>query len=202
MGIFEEEFLASNVRLSDYPICVETGTCLGESTERIRQLFPRVYTIEIEPSLHERAFHMFDNVTCILGDSAVELKRLLPRLDKPTVFFLDAHWSGDSSTDWEHSDFSGYGVDTGKRGEGTSWEDQVPLLDEIAAIVEFPHRCVIYVDDADKFDRSGQGLKDKGFLGEDWSGVHLKDIMVALEPRMELVTMNGRQLVVVLREIL
>ena len=158
-----------------------------------------MYTVEIEPSLHESAARNLDGVVCILGDSAVELKRLLPRLDEPTVFYLDAHWSGDNSTDWARSEFSGYGVDTGKRGVGTSWEDQVPLLDEIEAIVEhFPHRCVVYIDDLDKFDRSGQGLKDKGFIGEDWSGLHLKDIMVRLESRMEHVAMDGCQLIVTL----
>ena len=136
MGIFQESFVRSHVRFEEYPICVETGTNLGISTRIIAEHFPRVYTIEIQQQLHEHATRCFPDVTCILGDSVVELARLLPQLDAPTMSYLDAHWSGDHTVDWANSSFSGYGVDTGKRGEGTSPEEQVPLLDEIRLIVE------------------------------------------------------------------
>ena len=195
MGIFQEEFLRRNIVLSEYPICVETGTNLGYSTEIICRLFPEVYTIEIQPALHERAEASFD-CTCILGDSATELPKVIAQLDGPTVFFLDAHWSGDSTTDWEHSHFSGYGVDTGMG------ETQVPLLEEVSAIVDlFPYRCAVYVDDMDKFDSDGQGLKDKGFKGEDWSRVHLRDIMAKLAPRMERLWTEEQQMLVLLRAV-
>ena len=193
MGVFQEDFLRTHLVLEDYPICVETGTNLGYSTHIITELFPRVYTIEIQRELYERAKNNF-NATCILGDSAVELPKLIPQLDRPTVFYLDAHWSGDHLTDWEGSHFSGYGVDTGMG------ESQVPLLEEISAIVDlFPHRCAVYVDDMDKFDETGQGLKDKGFKGEDWSKVHLREIMEKLGPRMERLWIEEQQMLVLLR---
>jgi len=194
MGVFQEHFLRRHLVLEDFPICVETGTNLGWSTETITKIFPEVYTIEIVPALHERAQRTF-NCTCILGDSATELPNVISRLDRPTVFFLDAHWSGDSTTDWSASSFSGYGVDTGMGDE------QVPLLREIEAIVLFPHRCAVYIDDMDKFDESGAGLKDKGFKGEDWSKVHLKDIMEKLKPRMERLWVEEQQMLVLLGEI-
>ena len=79
-------------------------------------------------------------------------------------------------------------------------EGQVPLLEEISAIVDlFPHRCALYIDDMDKFDESGQGLKDKGFKGEDWSGLHLRDILSQLEPRMERIETEDHQMLVLLR---
>ena len=194
MGIFQEGFVRSHLDLLDYPICVETGTCQGYSTEIIAGLFPRVYTIEVKQDLYERALDSFPNATCIWGDSAPELPRLIPQLDEPTVFFLDAHWSGDQTTDWANSHFSGHGVDTGM-GEG-----QVPLLEEISAIVDlFPHRCAVYIDDMDKFDETGQGLKDKGFNGEDWSRLHLRDILSKLEPRMERLETEDHQMLVLLR---
>ena len=193
MGIFQEGFVRSHLSLSDYPTCVETGTCQGYSTEIIAGLFPRMYTIEVKQDLYERALDSFD-VTCILGDSAEELPRLIPQLDKPTVFFLDAHWSGDQTTDWANSHFSGYGDDTGM-GKG-----QVQLLEEISAIVDlFPHRCAVYIEDMDKFDETGQGLKDVGFKGEGWSGVHLRDMLEKLEPRLERVETEELQMLVLLR---
>jgi hypothetical protein len=193
MGVFQEGFVRRHLAIEDYPICVETGTNLGYSTQIITGLFPRVYTIEIQKELYERAQRSFD-ATCILGDSATELPKLIPQLDEPTIFFLDAHWSGDSTTDWLNSHFSGYGVDTGM---GT---DQVPLLEEISAIVDlFPHRCAVYIDDMDKFDETGQGLKDKGFKGEDWSKLHLRDITTKLQPRVESVGIDEDQMLVLLR---
>ena len=86
MGVFQEGFVRSHVVLEEYPICVETGTNLGYSTHIIAELFPRVYTIEIKEDLHERATQSFPGVKCILGDSPVELPRLIPQLDEPTVF--------------------------------------------------------------------------------------------------------------------
>ena len=44
-------------------------------------------------------------------------------------------------------------------------------------------RCVVYIDDVDKFDARGNGLRDKGFLGEDWSHITLKAIYDILAPR-------------------
>ena len=194
MGIFQEDFLRRHLVLEEYPICVETGTNLGYNTEIITRLFPEVYTIEIQRELYERAEKSFD-ATCILGDSATELPKVIAQLDRPTVFFLDAHWSGDATTDWGPH-FSGYGVDTGMGA------DQVPLLEEISAIVDlFPYRCAVYVDDMDKFDETGQGLKDKGFKGEDWSKVHLRDIMAKLAPRMERLETEEQQMLVILRPV-
>jgi hypothetical protein len=126
----------------------------------------------------------------------VELPRLIPQLDKPTVFFLDEHFSGDHTTDWAISYFSGYGVGTGMGAT------KVPLLDEVTAIAEsFPHRCVLYIDDMDKFDETGNGLKDKGFKGEDWSALNLNDIMRRLRPRLERVEADENQMLAILSAI-
>ena len=43
------------------------------------------------------------------------------------------------------------------------------------------------------------GLKDKGFKGEDWSGLHLMDILAKLEPRMERIETEDHQMLVLLR---
>lgn len=77
-------------------ILVETGTYLGDTTAALRRDFDRVYTIELHDELYRRARGRFvfrRSVHVIRGDSSEELERLLPRLDKPTLFWLDAHYS-------------------------------------------------------------------------------------------------------------
>lgn len=77
-------------------IFVETGTYLGDTTAAVRREFDRVYTIELHDELYRRArgrFALRPSVHVIHGDSAEELERLLPELDEPTLFWLDAHYS-------------------------------------------------------------------------------------------------------------
>ena len=50
-----------------------------------------------------------------------------------------------------------------------------------------------------KLDSTGQGLKDKGFKGEDWSSWNLNDIMSRLRPRLERVETDERQMLAILR---
>jgi hypothetical protein len=94
---------------------VETGTSIGLTAVTASQHFRHVHTIELAPgpynnpvpSLIEAA-----NVTRYLGSSPLVIPTILPRLDKPTFWYLDAHWSGG----------------------GLKYGPECPLLDEIAAI--------------------------------------------------------------------
>jgi hypothetical protein len=205
MGIFEVDFVRKHLRLEDFPLGVETGTNLGISTELMRGAFERVYTVEIEPELHAAASRRFaeaPDVECLLGDSVVQLEALLPRLGAPALFFLDAHWSGDASVNWEASRFKGYGVPTGHRGAPgapPAPEEQVPLAQEVELIAaRFPHRCAVYVDDMDKFGADDKGLKDVGFVGEDWTHLDFGSILQLLSPRLDFVARSEEQLLLVL----
>jgi hypothetical protein len=207
MGVFEVDFVRQHVDLEDFPIVVETGTNLGYSTDILLRLFRKVYTIEIDRALYEgaaRKYRHVDHVECLLGDSAEEIARLLPKLDAPTLFFLDAHFSGDDRTDWDRSNWKGYGVRTGHRSLGSDGtptsQEQVPLDVEIDAIFRgFPHRCVLYCDDARNFGEDGQGLRNKGFLGEDWSHLNLNSILLGVAPRLEFTARSDSQLLIVLK---
>jgi hypothetical protein len=77
-------------------ILVETGTYEGDTVAATRGAFERIYTIELDPELQRLAHWRFvldRRVRVLRGDSAEELERVLPRLGKPTLFWLDAHYS-------------------------------------------------------------------------------------------------------------
>jgi hypothetical protein len=188
-----------------YGVAVETGTLFGDSALRLSRHFPKVYTIEINRDLYERAAVRFKDRTAIqvlFGDSKLILKELAKDLRAPCLFYLDAHFSGDHSTDWKRSRWKGYRVDTGCSGDRPTAEHQVPLFEEIKLIHDLVrHKCLIYVDDMDQFDEGGAGLKNRKFEGEDWSHLNLNTIRSYLAGRLNSWVRLKRQLIIQLDEV-
>jgi hypothetical protein len=115
---------------------VETGTFKGDTADWAARHFERVWTVEADATLAARAQARFPgtpNVTCVAADSREGLTRIVPQLDRPALFWLDAHWCGSDPT------------------ETAGTADQCPLLGEIAAINASPHRHIVLVDDARYF---------------------------------------------------
>lgn len=80
----------------NFKLFVETGTFLGDMIEAVRDNFEKVHSIELDSKLHERAKRRFvsaANVYLHQGDSGRELPKLVATLDRPALFWLDAHWS-------------------------------------------------------------------------------------------------------------
>jgi len=83
--------------LSKYvnPIFVETGTADGGGVKTAIECgFERIYSIEINQDKQLRNLERFrgiKNVTLVNGDSIEELERLIPIIDMPATFWLDAH---------------------------------------------------------------------------------------------------------------
>lgn len=77
------------------PIFIETGTADGGGVEAaLNAGFSRIYSIEInqERQLNNiLKFNQHKEVTLITGDSIEELERILPMIDQPVTFWLDAH---------------------------------------------------------------------------------------------------------------
>jgi hypothetical protein len=77
---------------------VETGTCYGNACEVARRYFDQVYSIELSPLYYEYANSRFlgiPNVHLYQGDSGYILRNILSSTpNEPTLFWLDAHWSG------------------------------------------------------------------------------------------------------------
>ncbi len=164
-------------------IVVETGTFKGDSTRVMAQNFSKVYTIELDEALHKATSEKLkaeglDNIEFILGDSGDKIESLTREIKEPAIFFLDAHWSGDTSVDWDSSRWKGYGVNTAHLGasDTPTGEEQVPLNKEMNAIANnFHQQAVIYIDDLKNFDFWGRGKKNRAFEGEDYSHIDLND---------------------------
>jgi hypothetical protein len=75
---------------------VETGTCLGYTTEFLAKHFEKVRTIEIVIAYLEIAknnrLNKYSNITTYVGTSDVMMSEMLVGLGDDTFIFLDAHW--------------------------------------------------------------------------------------------------------------
>jgi len=106
---------------------IETGTYRGESARWAATIFPKVYTIEIDKDMHEAVRkNRPDNMYLILGDSKVELPKLVKVIHEPALFWIDAHF-------------------------GTS---RPPVLEEISCIIASPFDHIMYVDDTLLYDNN------------------------------------------------
>lgn len=192
-------------------LIIETGTFKGDSTREMADNFDQVITIELDNKLYNETSKKlknegYTNIKYINGDSGIVIEDLSKEINEPTLFFLDAHWSGDSSIDWGKSKWKGYQVDTahlGSTDQIPSGEQQVPLDREIKSISKlFKNKGVVYIDDIDKFAPSGKGLKNKAFIGEDYSHLDLKIFRDNFGTRLKFwKNIKFRQLIIVFDKI-
>ena len=78
-------------------ILVETGTFKGDTVEAMRREFKRVYSIELAEKFYQDAKKRFSgvaNVDLRQGDSGKVMPEVVTKLDAPTLFWLDGHYSG------------------------------------------------------------------------------------------------------------
>lgn len=121
----------------DIKTFVETGTYLGVMVNAVKNMFEKIYTIELDKKLYERAKKKFSknrNVTVLLGNSGEVLPKVLTKLRTPTLFWLDAHCSG---------------------GITVKGKVETPILVELSQIIKANKERVILVDDANLFDGTG-----------------------------------------------
>ena len=101
---------------------VETGTFHGDTTKELAKMVDQVYTIEYKREFYDIAkknLSASKNVKLLLGGSPEVMRKILPKIKTPVLFFLDAHW-------YRH------------------W----PLRDELQAIADARHKnCVIIIHD-------------------------------------------------------
>ena len=87
-------------------VLVETGTYYGEMVQAMRGRVERIYSIEYDPALAERArrkFARWPQVEILAGDSGVLIPQVLERLAGPALFWLDAGYYGWAAVEIDRS---------------------------------------------------------------------------------------------------
>ena len=163
MPSIDIEYVKSLVEdLSFYKNFVETGTYLGDTIFAMEKHFDRLYTIEVKPEIYESTRNKYrgDKIIFLLGDSITMLKVAIEKLEGPTIFFLDGHFS---------SGFTGKG------------QKDCPLLEELKDIFEgFGEEALIIIDDYRLF---GKG-PNVGGCTEDWEDVTLEAVKQIVDSRV------------------
>ncbi len=174
-------FIQKIQRLSKYTCFVETGTFLGESTEKASRCFPHVYTIELSEILYEKAKNRFEknrNIYCYLGDSKNIFDLLLPQIPADAVFYLDGHASG---------------------GITAKGEQFTPIWEELSMIQKYNLTdSLIMIDDIRFFqDSSRPLLANEGYpdlsvlleklrqINPDYQFAFIQDMLIAFPPKLK-----------------
>jgi hypothetical protein len=112
---------------------IETGTYLGGTAVWASDNFEKVVTIENSPEIYERTsgrYRDINNIEFMFGHTTEVLKKIVPSLRSPVIFWLDAHWCG--------------GVTYGNT-------DECPLLEELEIVNRSDLQHSILIDDARLF---------------------------------------------------
>ncbi len=113
---------------------VETGTYFGAMVYAQIPNFKRIYSIELNKDFwaaQRDRFKNNPNISILQGDSGKVLLDIVPKLDKVTIFWLDAHYSG---------------------GSTAKGDTECPIYEELDAIFTSPHNHVLLIDDARCFN--------------------------------------------------
>lgn len=150
------------------PYFIETGTQYGYATAIAIELgFEKIISIELDSKLQENNINTFQNyisngiVNLITGDSLTELIKIIPIIDKPCTFWLDAH------------------VDKGPLGV-----KKCPLYEELDAIQSSSIKThTIMIDDL--------RIIGNGGWGANVSLNSIKEKIISINPNYKIVLEDG-----------
>ena len=132
--LLKQEIVRGYAAASGARVFVETGTYYGFMLRACLGYFDKLISIEIESHFYRRArriFKDYSNVSVLYGNSGELLPGVLAGIRCPSLFWLDAHYSG------------------GLTGRA---ELETPIRRELEAILSHPYRHTILIDDANCFD--------------------------------------------------
>jgi len=81
-------------------IFIETGTYKGRMVYAVQPHIKEVCSIEVDEAHYRKArrrFAGYPNIHILWGQSGEVLPQILSNINKPCLFWLDAHWSGGST---------------------------------------------------------------------------------------------------------
>ncbi len=116
-------------------IFIETGTYKGKMVYAIIPHVKEIYSIELDETHFQNAqerFAGYPNIHILQGQSGEVLPKVLKDIDKPCLFWLDAHWSG---------------------GFSAKGEFETPVMQELPCVLNHikADEHVILIDDAHCF---------------------------------------------------
>lgn len=163
LSIEDLNILKVNDLFEQYQYFVETGTYMGETIFAMEPFFEKLHTIEIKHEFYQKALTKYsgDKISFHFGDSGVKIKSVCEQLDKPTLFFLDGHWSA------------------GNTGKG---DKDCPLYEELPNIMKYCNqKCIIIVDDIRLFGRG----PNKGNEICNWEDINVKTVLDIVKNRLK-----------------
>lgn len=131
--IVKQNNIRKYAREHGYQILVETGTYLGDMVEAQKGSFRQLFSIELSEELYRKAAERFkkdSQVTILNGDSGMVLKKLLPDILEPALFWLDGHYSS---------------------GITAKGDVNTPIIEELKTIFGSAYRHGVLIDDARLF---------------------------------------------------
>jgi hypothetical protein len=103
--IVKQRIVREHIRLfAEKPVFIETGTYEGEMVHAVKRYCKKIYSIEVDEILYQKASVRFSgakNISIIHGDSAHALPALLSQIHEPCLFWLDGHYSGGTTSKGE-----------------------------------------------------------------------------------------------------
>lgn len=149
---------------------LETGTYLGATIDAVKNDFTSIYSVELDETLAKNAqekFKNFPHIKIVQGDSSFVLPKLLPTINEPILFWLDAHYS---------------------MGVTTQGDSMTPIIKELENIFKLAKDFVILIDDARDFSWYSvviRGRKDYPRIKE------LKKIINKFDSRYKIKVVDG-----------
>jgi hypothetical protein len=133
--IVKQLYLHSLAKKYKLTTLIETGTYLGDMIFALEPYFKDIFSIEIDETLYSKAKQRFKNsknITLLHGDSGRVLQNVIAEIQKPSLIWLDGHYSG----------------------PGTGIGDMsTPIINELNAISEIAHSdSLILIDDIHCFN--------------------------------------------------
>lgn len=130
----KQEIVKDIAKEFNLKVFIETGTFLGDMVNAVKDFFEKIYSIEINEKLYQmskKRLKKHNHIHIIKGDSGKILKFLLQKINKPALFWLDAHYCG------------------GITGRG---EKETCIIEELQIILNHQVKNhIIFIDDARAF---------------------------------------------------
>jgi hypothetical protein len=131
--VVKQKLIRDTQKQYGYNILVETGTYLGYMVSAQKRNFKKIFSIELDHKLHERAVRKFGsrkNIKLIQGDSGEKLADVTKEINEPAIFWLDGHYSG---------------------GFTAKGESNCPIWKELDIVFSNRNDHIILIDDARDF---------------------------------------------------